>query len=160
MAVVMFGGKEPNLKNKMKPMDQRLTIVTIGVSNLQKLTAFYEDNFGWKKTTSSSAAITFFHLNGIELALFNREELAKDASVSAEGRGFKGFTLAYNTRNEKEVDDLFSSLEQKGVNLIKKPSKASWGGYSGYIADPDGNLWEIAYHPFLKLDVKGNTTGE
>lgn len=58
------------------------------------------------------------------------------------------------------LDDLFSSLEQKGVNLIKKPSKASRGGYSGYIEDPDGNLWEIAYNPFLKLDVKGNTTGE
>jgi uncharacterized glyoxalase superfamily protein PhnB len=65
--------------------------------------------------------------------------------------------LAYNTRSEKEVDEVFAHLEQKGVRVIRKPAKASWGGYSGDVADPDGNLWEVAYNPYLPLDEQGNT---
>jgi hypothetical protein len=145
-------------KNNRKKMEQRLTIVTLGVNDLKKATTFYEDVFGWKKTSASNAAISFFHLNGMELALFNKTELAKDANVDPAGTGFKGFTLAYNTRSEKEVDSLFDVLGKKGIKIIKRPHKASWGGYSGYVADPDDNLWEIAYNPFLKLDETGNTT--
>ncbi|HEX4375408.1 MAG TPA: VOC family protein [Puia sp.] len=88
-------------KNNRKKMEQRLTIVTLGVNDLKKATTFYEDVFGWKKTSASNAAISFFHLNGMELALFNKTELAKDANVDPAGTGFKGFTLAYNTRSEK-----------------------------------------------------------
>ncbi|HSZ85199.1 MAG TPA: VOC family protein [Puia sp.] len=121
-------------------MEQRLTIVTLGVSNLKKSTTFYENVFGWKKTSASNADISFFHLNGMELALFNKTELAKDANVDAAGTGFKGFTLAYNTRSEKEMDSLFNSLGSKGIKIIKPPHKTSWGGYSGYVADPDDNL--------------------
>jgi uncharacterized protein len=145
-------------KNNGKKMEQRLTIVTLGVNDLKKATTFYENVFGWKKTSASNTDISFFHLNGMELALFNKTELAKDANVGAAGTGFKGFTLAYNTRSEKEVDSLFDSLEKNGVKIIKHPQKASWGGYSGYVADLDDNLWEIAYNPFLKLDQAGNTT--
>jgi uncharacterized protein len=143
-------------KNIEKKMEQRLTIITLGVSDLKKSTAFYENIFGWKKTAASNADISFFHLNGIELALFDKTELAKDAAVDPAGSGFKRFTLAYNTKSEKEVDSLFDSLQAKGVKIIKHPKKTSWGGYSGYLADPDDNLWEIAYNPFLQLDEKGN----
>jgi len=145
-------------KNNGKKMEQRLTIVTLGVSDLNKSTTFYENVFGWKKTSASNADISFFHLNGMELALFNKTELAKDAHAGPPGNGFKGFTLAYNTRSDKEVDSLFNSLGSKGIKIIKRPQKTSWGGYRGYVADPDENLWEIAYNPFLKLDETGNTT--
>jgi uncharacterized protein len=132
-------------------MEQRFTIVTLGVSNVERLTEFYENNFEWKKSDSSNENITFFQLNGIYLALFQRDELAGDAGVEAAGSGFKGFTMAYNTRSEQEVDDIIQSLREKGVTILKEPQKVFWGGYSSYIADPDGNLWEIAYNPFLEL---------
>jgi catechol 2,3-dioxygenase-like lactoylglutathione lyase family enzyme len=137
-------------------MQQRLTIVTLGVSDLKKSTDFYEKIFGWKKLGAGNEQITFFQLNGIQLALFNRDQLAEDATVESNGKGFRGMTLAYNTRSEKEVDELIDYLETKGVQIVKKPGEVFWGGYSSYIADPDGHLWEIAYNPFLTLDENGN----
>jgi uncharacterized protein len=138
-------------------MDQRLTMVTLGVSDLKKSTEFYVNNFGWTKAGSSNDDISFFHLQGMELGLFNRHELAKDATVNQAGEGFRGFILSYNARSEREVDEIFAVLKEKGVAIIKYPGKVFWGGYSGYIADPDENLWEIAYNPFLGLDEKGRT---
>jgi len=133
-------------------MDQRMTILTLGVSDVKLLTEFYEEKFGWEKTESSNENITFFNLNSVYLALYDRDELAKDAGVDNDGNGFKGFTIAYNTRSEKEVDDLIESLRDKGVAIIKEPQKVFWGGYSSYVADPDGNLWEIAYNPYMSVD--------
>ncbi len=137
-------------------MEQRLTIVTLGVDDLEVSSEFYEQKFGWKKMSSSNENISFFQLNGILLSLYPKEKLAEDATVKAEGSGFKAFTLAYNTRTQKEVDDLITELAKKGVTIVKPPQKVSWGGYSGYIADPDGNLWEIAFNPYLAMDEGGN----
>ena len=137
-------------------MEQRLTIITLGVSDLKKSIEFYERNFGWKRLNSSTEDIAFFYLNGIELALFGKSELAKDATIANDGKGFKGVTIAYNTRSEIEVDEIIKSLKGKGVKIVKEPAKASWGGYSSYISDLDGNLWEIAFNPYLPLDEKGN----
>ncbi len=137
-------------------MEQRLTIITLGVSDLKKSTEYYESKFGWKKSESSNKYISFFTLNGIQLALYNKNELAEDATVNSDGKGFKGFTLAYNTRSEKEVDQKIDKLREKGVEIIKNPQKVFWGGYSSYVSDLDGNLWEIVFNPFLELDEKGN----
>lgn len=142
--------------NKTIQMEQRLTIIGLGVSDLKKSTEFYETKFGWEKSAWSNEHITFFTLNGIQLSLFNREELAKDATVDSEGKGFKAFTLAYNTRSVAEVDQIIGELRVRGVEIVKEPQKVSWGGYSSYVKDLDGNLWEIAYNPFLGLDEKGN----
>ena len=139
-------------------MEQRLTIITLGVEDLQRSMEFYEKTLGWKRVQEENDQIAFFQLNGIMLALFPANQLARDASVDPQGSGFKKFSLAYNTRSEKEVDDLFKELETKGVKIAKRPEKAFWGGYSGYFADPDDNLWEVAYNPSLKLDEKGNVT--
>lgn len=141
-------------------MEQRLTIVGLGVKDLKESTQFYEEKFGWEKMKSSNDGITFFQLNGILLSLYPREKLAEDATVNSEGNGFKGFTLAFNTRTKEEVDELINTLEAKGVKIVKKPEEVFWGGYSGYISDPDDNLWEIAYNPFLPLDENGNAIGE
>ena len=137
-------------------MEQRLTIITLGVSNLIKSSIFYETKFGWKKSELSNEYISFFTLNGIQLALYERNELAKDATVNPKGNGFKGFTIAYNTKSEKEVDQLITELRAKGVKIVKEPQKVNWGGYSSYVSDIDGYLWEIAFNPYLPLDNKGN----
>ncbi len=141
-------------------MEQRLTIVGLGVNDLEVATKFYEDKFGWEKMGASNDSISFFQLNGILLSLYPSEKLAEDATVSAEGSGFKKFTLAYNTRSKQEVDDLISELETKGVKIVKRPEEVFWGGYSSYVADMDNNLWEIAFNPFLPLDEKGNAVNE
>lgn len=138
-------------------MEQRITLITLGVKNLQRSRDFYINIFGWKPLETSNESILFFQLNGIQLALFPQESLADDAGVPADGKGFRGFSLAHNVRSEKEVDELVAALEAKGVRVLKQPEKVFWGGYSGYIADPDDNLWEIAYNPFMPLDANGNT---
>ena len=138
-------------------MQPRVTIIWLGVSDLKKSDHFYEKIFGWKKTDASNENISFFQLNGILLSLYPREKLAEDAEVSHEGSWFKWFTLAYNTRSTEEVDELIAELESKWVKIIKRPQKVFWGGYSSYIADPDENLWEIAYNPYLEMDENGNT---
>jgi uncharacterized protein len=133
-------------------MEQRLTLITLGVRNLQRAREFYQNVFGWQPTENDSESIVFFQLNGMQLALFPQESLADDAGVPAEGSGFKKFSLAYNVRSEQEVDELVAQLEQKGATVVKRPEKVFWGGYSSYISDPDDNLWEIAYNPFLLPD--------
>lgn len=141
-------------------MEQRLTIVGLGVENLEISNDFYENKFGWKKLKSSNDNISFFQLNGILLSLYSREKLAEDAGVSSEGNGFKGFSLAHNARSKAEVDQLFEFYKSKNIKVVKAPKEVFWGGYSGYIADPDENLWEIAFNPFLKLDKNGNAVEE
>ena len=137
-------------------MEQRLTFITLGVNDLDISKKFYTEIFGWKPEDNSGDDVVFFKLNGIMLSLFPRKELAKDATVPSEGNGFRSFSLAHNLRSEQEVDALFVELTSKGVAILKQPQKVFWGGYSGYVADPDGNLWEIAYNPFLPLDNNGN----
>ncbi|WP_165838163.1 VOC family protein [Pontibacter arcticus] len=139
-------------------MEQRITIITLGVKNLQRSKDFYQNKLGWQPLESSNESIVFFQMNGLQLALFPQESLADDAGVPAEGNGFRGFSLAHNVRSEKEVDELVAALEEKGVRVLKQPQKVFWGGYSSYIADPDDNLWEIAYNPFLPLDNAGSTS--
>ncbi len=139
-----------------KKMESRVTIIGLGVSDLKVSTKFYEEKFGWTKTDDSNENISFFNLNGILLSLYPREKLAEDATVDHEGSGFKGFTLAYNTRSKQEVNDLIEELSGKGVKIVKEPQEVFWGGYSSYIADPDQNLWEIVYNPYLQIDESGN----
>jgi uncharacterized glyoxalase superfamily protein PhnB len=147
MTTIGFGQN----KNDSK-MEQRLTFISLGVKDLNNSIDFYENKFGWKRSELSNKELILYQLNGIYLALYSRNELAKDATVDSVGNGFKGFTISYNARSEKEVDDLIKGLRDKGVKIVKEPQKVFWGGYSSYIADPDGNLWEIAYNPYLKND--------
>lgn len=140
-------------------MEQRMTIITLGVVDLNKSTRFYEEIFGWKKTESSNEDITFFQLNGMMLSLYERNELAQDAGIEADGEGFSGFTLSYNIRSEEEVDKSIDWLRGENVKIVKEPQKVHWGGYSSYVADPDGYLWEIAFNPYM-VDENGNVISE
>lgn len=136
-------------------MEQHLHIVTLGVRDFEKSKEFYEETLGWR-ISRPQEGIAFFQAGGVVLALFPREELAKDALVDAEADGFAGFTLAYNAKSEAEVDEIISDLRSKGVKIIKEPQKVFWGGYSSYFADPDDNRWEVAYNPFFAFDDNGN----
>lgn len=140
-------------------MEQRLSIITLGVKDLKEAEQFYAEKFGWSKAEESNESIIFMQLNGIKLALYANAALAEDANVVHKETGndsYKGFTMAFCTRTEQEVDELFENFENQNVKIIKRPEKVFWGGYSGYIADPDDNLWEIAFNPYLQIDEAGN----
>ncbi|MCG8701392.1 MAG: VOC family protein [Bacteroidales bacterium] len=130
-------------------MKQKITFLTLGVENLEKSINFYENLLGWKRSDLSNESLIIFDLQGLYLSLYDRNELAKDATVASSGDGFKGFTLAHNVDSEREVDELINELRDKGVKIVKEPQSVFWGGYSSYFSDPDGNLWEVAYNPYL-----------
>lgn len=138
-------------------MEQKLTLVTLGVGDLDRSRRFYAV-LGWSEIEPQQDGVAFFQLNGIGLSLFPRAELAKDAEVADSAVGFSGITLAHNLRSEAEVDALFAEMVAAGAAAVKSPRKVFWGGYSGYVADPDGHLWEIAHNPFFPLDAVGNVT--
>ena len=132
-------------------MEQHINYITLGVADLAESRRFYRDVFGWQETADSNENIAFFQAgNALLLALFGKAALAHDAQIPEQSSGFPRFTLAHNVGSEAEVDALFAGFATKNANIIKAPQKVFWGGYSGYLADPDGFLWEIAFNPFLQ----------
>jgi len=138
-------------------MQSRLTFITLGVSDLDASKCFYNDVFGWAPF-QDNGGIVMYKLNGMVLSLFPQHELMKDANVADDAKGSR-FTLAQCLRSAEEVDACFAQLKRRGVTITKMPEKVFWGGYSGYFADPDGHLWEIAHNPFLVMDADGNVVG-
>lgn len=134
--------------------DPRISMVTLGVADVAAATAFYE-KLGFHKSSASQEAVTFFKLKGTLLGLFGRAALAADAGVADSRPGFSAVTLARNLASEAEVDEAFAHALSCGAKAVKKPEKVFWGGYSGYFADPDGHLWELAYNPFMENDADG-----
>lgn len=134
---------------------QRLSLLTIGVNNFELMKDFYKNQFGWIPMTEQDD-IVFFKLNGVLLSLYPIDKLAEDIGIEDGSTGFKKMTIALLMSSEEEVNKLFKYLEAKQVTIIKSPQKAFWGGYSGYIADPENNYWEIAFNPFIKMDDAGN----
>ena len=132
-------------------MEPRLTLVTLGVADVAGARAFYEA-LGFKASSDSNASITFFNAGGVVLALFARCALAKDAHVEDSAPGFSGIALAHNVSSPDEVEAVLAEAARAGAKLVKPGQKAFWGGYSGYFADPDGHLWEVAHNPFWPLD--------
>jgi uncharacterized protein len=136
-------------------MEQRISIVTLGVSDLAKSRAFFE-RLGWRRSVKGAEGIAFFQTGGMVLGLYPRDELAKDAGVAPGGAGFSGITLAYNARSREEVDGVLAEAVAAGAALRKPAKEAFWGGYSGYFADLDGYLWEVAWNPSFPIDAIGN----
>jgi predicted lactoylglutathione lyase len=136
--------------------EPRISIITLGVSDMVRSRKFYED-LGWKAIKASNESVTFFKGRGIVLGLYGHDALAEDAGiVGGPPPEFRGVSLAYNSSSEAEVDASFKHAVYCGAKSIKKPEKVFWGGYSGYFADPDGHLWELAYNPFAPLDKDGH----
>jgi uncharacterized protein len=136
-------------------MEQRVSLITLGVTHLDRSRKFYE-RLGWRRSMANTEGITFFQTGGMALALYPRHELAKDANVAPEGQGFNGITLAYNTRNRTEVDSVLEEAKAAGAKVVKPAEEAFWGGYSGYFSDPDGFLWEVAWNPGFAIAEDGS----
>jgi predicted enzyme related to lactoylglutathione lyase len=139
----------------MTTMQPRVSLITLGVRDLPRARAFYEQGMGWPVSSASNESVCFFQLPGMALALYGREALAEDAHVPPEGQGFRGITLAYNTHSKAEVDAVIAHACRVGGTLLKPAQDVFWGGYSGYFADPEGHLWEVAWNPFFPLDAGG-----
>ena len=140
-------------------MEQRLSIVTLGVTDLPRARAFYEA-LGWRVASEEHAeSIVCFTLNGVGFALYPRTMLAEDIGLpDTGGDATGGVTLAYNVRAREDVAAVLGEAEAAGGTIVKPAQDVFWGGHSGYFKDPDGHLWEVAWNPFSPLDDDGNFT--
>jgi hypothetical protein len=136
-------------------MEQRISIVTLGVKDLATSKRFYADGLGWKPAFGNNEII-FFQTGGIIFALFLREKLAEDFQVDADSFGHAAVALAYNVRDRSEVDPLMNRARAAGATILKSAREASWGGYPGYFADPDGFAWGIAWNPAWPVKPDGS----
>ena len=135
-------------------MEQRLSVVTLGVADLDRSRRFYEA-LGWQRG-NRHAEVVFFQLNGVVLSLWSRQALAADANLSDDGARFGGIVLAYNARDRAEVESVLAEAERAGGRVLKAAGDAFWGGYYGHFADPDGHVWEVAWNPEWELTADGS----
>lgn len=136
-------------------MEQRVSLITIGVADLARARTFYVSGLGWKPVFENDTVV-FFQLNGVIAGLFPLDELAKDASYPLDRLGTGGMALAFNTRSREEVDALLSVAKRAGATVSAPAAEKVWGGYGGYFVDPDGHLWEVAWNPSFAIDEDGN----
>ncbi|MFN4142955.1 VOC family protein [Aestuariivirga sp.] len=136
----------------MKP---RINLVTLGVADVAASRAFYQ-RLGFVASPAGSDEVAFFDANGAVLAIFGHDALAEDAHAGHHAQpSFRGVSLAWNVASEVEVDEIMAHAVACGASLVKPPQKVFWGGYSGYFADLDGHLWEVAFNPFFPLSPEG-----
>ena len=135
-------------------MEQRYTMISLGVRDLAASTAFYQ-RLGWTPAKASTDGITFFQCGGVLLGLYGWDALADDANLPPGGSGFRGVAIAHNARTKDDVDALLAEAKAAGADIVRPAEDVFWGGYSGYFRDPDGHLWEIAWNPFLTLADDG-----
>ncbi len=135
-------------------MEQRVSLITLGVSDLDRAQAFY-DGLGWARSVKDAEGIVFYQVGGMALSLYPRSELAKDAGMSDDGSGFAGMALAYNARTRTEVDSVLAEAEAAGAKILTAAHETFWGGYAGYFTDPDGFAWEVAWNPGFPLTDDG-----
>ncbi len=143
-------------------MEQRLSLVTLGVADIARARRFYEQGLGWTASRAGNDSVVFFQLGGMVLALFGRAALAEDARLAEAagladpgGAGFGGIALAHNVRRREEVDAVLAEAASAGGRILKPAEDAFWGGYAGYFADPDGHVWEVAWNPQFRLRDDG-----
>jgi catechol 2,3-dioxygenase-like lactoylglutathione lyase family enzyme len=136
-------------------MEQRLSLVTLGVADLARARAFYEA-LGWTTGASPADDVVFFQAGGMIVALWSREQLAEDSVVEDSG-GWGGVTLAHNVRSPEEVDAVIAEAEQAGATIVRPGAATFWGGYSGVFLDPDGHPWEVAHNPRWTIAEDGST---
>ena len=134
-------------------MEQRVSLVTLGVADLDRARAFYEA-LGWRRGNDSDEVV-FFQSGGMIVALWSRESLAEDSGVE-DGGGWGGITLAHNVRSAAEVDAVIEEARRAGARIVREPASTFWGGHSGVFVDPDGHPWEVAHNPGWRLADDGS----
>ncbi|HEY4428026.1 MAG TPA: VOC family protein [Solirubrobacteraceae bacterium] len=135
-------------------MRQRVTVITLGVSDLVRARAFYEE-LGWRSHTPAEMDVAFFQAGGMVLSLWDRQLLAEDSGVEL-GEGYGGVTLANNVGSPAEVDSVIAEARAAGARIAREPGETFWGGYSGVFVDPDGHPWEVAHNPRWGLSPEGD----
>lgn len=139
-------------------MEQRISLVTLGVDDLARSKAFYAA-MGWQPQPSAEGEenIAFYQLNGLALGLYPRQLLAEDANLPlAKEPSFSGMTVAFNTRSKDEVRTVIEEARAAGATVTKEPQDVFWGGHHAYFTDPDGHAWEVAWNPYFPIDDDGN----
>jgi uncharacterized protein len=137
-------------------MEQRVSLVTLGVADLARARHFYEQ-LGWRSTSSPDLGVVFFQSGSMVLGLWSREELAKDSGTRDAG-GWGGVTLAHNARSPAEVDAVIAEARAAGATIAREGAETFWGGYSGAFIDPDGHPWEVAHNPGWTIGDDGSIT--
>jgi predicted lactoylglutathione lyase len=137
-------------------MEQRVTLITLGVRDLARARAFYE-TLGWTSGAAPEDDVVFFQAGGMVVALWDRARLAEDSGVE-DGGGWGGVTLAYNVRSPDEVDAVLDEARAAGASIARSGAATFWGGYSGVFIDPDGHPWEVAHNPGWTVHDDGRTT--
>ena len=137
-------------------MEQRLSVVTLGVSDLARARAFYE-GLGWKTRAEPDDEVVFFQAGGMIVALWDRARLAADSAVE-DSPGWGGITLAHNVGSPAEVDEVIEQARSAGAGIGREPAETFWGGYSGVFIDPDGHPWEVAHNPHWAIGDDGSVT--
>jgi uncharacterized protein len=135
-------------------MEQRVSLITLGVRDLARSRAFYEA-LGWKTNAAADDDVVFFQAGGMIVTLWGRDQLAEDSGVT-DGGGWGGITLAYNTRSPAEVDAVIAEAEAAGADIRRPGAETFWGGYSGAFTDPDGHAWEVAHNPHWTVAEDGS----
>jgi catechol 2,3-dioxygenase-like lactoylglutathione lyase family enzyme len=135
-------------------LEQRISLVTLGVADLARARGFYEA-LGWKSGAAPADDVVFFQAGGVIVALWGREQLAEDSGVEDSG-GWGGITLAYNARSPEEVDAVIAEAERAGAQIARHGAETFWGGYSGVFLDPDGYPWEVAHNPHWTIEEDGS----
>jgi catechol 2,3-dioxygenase-like lactoylglutathione lyase family enzyme len=136
----------------------RMTVITLGVADLARATAFYREIFSTPPVTEHEG-VTFIPLPGVWLSLYPLDKLAEDIGetlVLPAPSSFRGFTLAYNARSQSEIVSIFARAAEAGAHIAKAPQETFWGGYSGYFTDPDGHYWEVAWGPMFEFSEHGD----
>jgi catechol 2,3-dioxygenase-like lactoylglutathione lyase family enzyme len=133
-------------------MEPRISIITLGVSDLARSVNFYRDGLGLPTNYKDGEGIAFFQLKGPWLALYPSDALAEDILLPPERTRFGGFTLAHNVASKADADAVIQQALAAGATLLKPAADTFWGGYSGYFADPDGHPWEVAWNPYFPLE--------
>ena len=136
-------------------MEQRLSLITLGVSDLARARAFYEE-LGWKTRAEPEDDVVFFQSGGMIVALWGRDQLAEDSGIEDNG-GWGGITLAHNVRSPEEVDAVIDEARRAGARIAREGEETFWGGYSGVFVDPDGHPWEVAHNPRWTIADDGST---
>ena len=138
-------------------MEQRLSVVTLGVADLERAHAFYQA-LGWTANTEPGADVVFYQAGGMIVGLWDRAKLAEDSGITDDNGGWGGIALAYNTRSPEEVDEVIAQAKAAGATIAREGAATFWGGYSGVFIDPDGHPWEVAHNPFWTINPDGSIT--